>query len=172
MLAQGLTPDQSAGEWVLLAIAALGSITTIIVALINARRSKGAQDNAQAAADQSALNQKVAREAAREVLEQLDTGNGHTVGQAAARHEEQIATVLDRVDTVEVLAREGLEVAREGLGRAQAVEIIATEARDAATVSADALQTHLFDIEQDRSDLKEIKRDWDAVKRRVLGPKD
>lgn len=145
----------AAPGYVLLTIAALGSMTTIVVALINGRRTKTVRDEAseantqaKAANTQAIANEVVAREVAAEVIRQMDTGNGHTIGEGVARIEEQIATLNDRVDAVEVISR---------------------EARDNSAVSADALQVHLADIADDRQFLEHVKVDWDAVKNKVLG---
>lgn len=174
-----LAADTSAPGYVLLVIAALGSLTTIVVAVINSRRTKGVREEATAANEQATAantqaisNETVAREVAAEVIRQLDTGNGHTIGYEVGRAKEQNQEILTRIDDVEVIAREGLEVAREGIEQTEVVGMIATEARDHAAVTADALQVHLADIADDRQFLSRIKDDWDVMKDRVMGERD
>lgn len=54
-------------------------------------------------------NRKTARNVAQEILDELDTGNGHTAGEALSRLETQMWRHEDRLDSIDIRLREGKE---------------------------------------------------------------
>jgi hypothetical protein len=58
-------------------------------------------------------NRRIASDVAAEILDELKTGNDHTVGQAVSRVEDRLYSVEQLVDRIEVRQDEQFEIVRE-----------------------------------------------------------
>jgi hypothetical protein len=118
----------------LLAVIADEQSTAVVVAVIGAVALLGTQVLNLLATHKS---RRIGEEGRATITEAIDTGNGHTLGQAVARLEDQASEHTDRLDTVEVLVR---------------------EARDASTLANDSLQMHLQDVGDDMLWVREARQ--------------
>lgn len=82
-------------------------------------------------------NREAAREIAQEVLDYLDTGNGHTMGMAVSRLEEQFSELSNRLDRTEILEVEA---------HARTDELV-TDMADKVTAVTEKLDQHLNDVQ-------------------------
>jgi hypothetical protein len=135
-----------AAAWVALGGVLMTSITSVVVAFIGTHRSGKAREEATAGREEATAGRGV-------ILDRMDTGNGHTLGEGVANLERRVRDLHARQDDQDVVLRE--------------TSLTAREARDSAAVAADGLLEHLKDADTDRADLYRLKAEWDAAKARV-----
>lgn len=139
MIADEIPAAAWVAAWVALGGVLMTSITSVVVALIGNRRSGKAREEATAGRGV--------------ILDRMDTGNGHTLGEGVANLERRVRDLHSRQDDQDAVLRE--------------TSLTAREARDSAAIAADGLLEHLKDADTDRADLYRLKAEWDAAKARV-----
>lgn len=92
--------------WGTLVASFLAFAGMVSVALINRGSRQEVRDTSDKVEETRKLTQTAAEEVAQKILKALDTGNGHSNGQATAKIEQAMVRVEDKVDLIEVRSTE------------------------------------------------------------------